>query len=462
MAAPSELLRFGCGSLLALLAGASVLAAARAGPRGSEAWAGFLASSWVLGLTILVPAYLLAGLSGLPLGPATVCLLALLVALVAHVLARGAEAPQPTVEMAWESEPRWLELSARALLVVALALFVWKVLATPLWGWDHFAIWGLKARRLVVEGHLDLGFLAREELLTSRPDYPLGFPLLCRMLALGALPGEASFKAIHLGLGVALLTLLRELLRHLSRRRALADALTAWAACLPLFWDTETVGQAEMPLALWAVAAVALILAPRERRGFVALLPAGLVLGFLPWIKQEGLPLALVLLAALVFASPRGGRRARLAGLLIGGLAWGGIGFLLHARLPAGVSFFSGAVLERISARLPEAPELLGAMARFFFIPDFLGVWPILALAALASVWRRNRLALALLGVVGFEVVLYMAITFAVYLDPESHIEASFARIIAPLTNLGIVALAALAAPRSGGPAPGHVYNQRK
>ncbi|HTQ78897.1 MAG TPA: glycosyltransferase 87 family protein, partial [Thermoanaerobaculia bacterium] len=187
------------------------------------------------------------------------------------------------------------------LTVAGLALFLAKLALAPLWSWDHFAVWGLKSRRLLSGGVLDLGFLDLSLFRPTEPHYPLGLPFAWRLLSLGALPGDLTFKVTHALLGLALTAVTRQGLLLVSRSRRIANALTAWLAVSPLFWDTVGLGHADLALALWAITSCVLLLegiAPgreRERTGILAL--AGIAAGFLPWLKQEGLLFALALLA---------------------------------------------------------------------------------------------------------------------------------------------------------------------
>ncbi len=475
MAGEPTLLRLLAGTALVFAAGASVAGALGLGRRlGFMPWGpAFAALAWVLGFSLAVPLLLLSGLAGLPIRPWSVAGLLLVLVLgswlLVRWLARAAPAePEPTAaepRAAAAAEPRWLAIAARAVLLAALALFVWKMAVWPVWGWDHHAMWGVKARRMVVEGRLDLAFLATEEMRDARPDRPLGYSAAPLLLTLGGLPGERAFKLLHLGCGLALLALLREGLLRLRLGTSAAEALTAWAAALPLFWDTEAVGQAEMPLALWAVATTVLLLPahayPGARRA--AWTAGGVALGFLPWIKQEGLTLAALLALALVVASPREGRstwwRLRLRELhwllppafaLTGASLW-----VYFTQLPPGVGFTAGDPLARLSERLPEAASLLAYMGRSFLLPDALGFWFAFAAAVAAALWRRSRLALALAAVVAAQVLIYTASTFIVYLPPRAHVDAAFSRILAALMPLGMLVIGATLAPAQETPEPG-------
>ena len=104
-------------------------------------------------LALLVALGLPLALLGMPVAPFPV----IVSIVVLFPLARRVRLPSLSVEERW---PRPVVLQARIALISAVALFLVKVVLAPLWSWDHFAIWGLKSRRMVVQGRLDLGFLA--------------------------------------------------------------------------------------------------------------------------------------------------------------------------------------------------------------------------------------------------------------------------------------------------------------
>lgn len=456
---PELMARVAAASALTVAAGAAALGLGWRRLR-SATWADrlfHLAVAWTTGLALLVPLLLLAGLWGLPFNPWTLTGTALLVAgALAGARRRG---PRPETGLLHPSLPqpagdRWrraLDLASRLVLAGAVALLLAKLAAMPLWSWDHYAIWGVKAERMLPGGHLDLSFLHTREMVDSRPDYPLGLPVAWRLLALGASPGATGYRLLHGLFALALLVVLRQGLRRLSGRAALANVLAAWGAALPLFWDTAFVGIAELPLALVATVAAVLLVAGRGR---AAGWGAGAALGFLPWIKQEGLPLALLLLAFGLLARPEGedeparGRWLRLA-------APAGVGIALAqwiaaGQLAAGVSFFSGDPLARLAERLPRAWEIAGGMGDVFIAGESLGFWPVFLAAALLAAAQRRRRPLLLAGVVVFQLLLYGAITFVVYLPPEMHVAAAFPRITAALAPLGLLVVGWVLSPERG------------
>jgi hypothetical protein len=269
-----------------------------------------LVAGWVLGGMLAA----LLAVAGVALGPAAS--LAPVAVLLAIVLLRrpGAlrsSSPLPTLR------PTWLEavggVAVLAVLARHLAQWPW---GQP-WSWDVYAVWGFKARYLVSTGglwrYLRLGGLYP----FSHAEYP---PLLPAHLAAVSWPAGtgalAALPDVLLAVGVLLVwyALWRERLGGLAA--AAMTLLLAWPGSL---WAAHLVGLADRPLALLAGLAAGLVLAgsfPRD-------LPLACVcLGGVALLKNEGLPLALLLGAALVLAHR--GRRATVAcgAALLPAAAW--------------------------------------------------------------------------------------------------------------------------------------------
>ena len=436
---------------LCALAGSALVSPRRSsgGWRSSAEWT--LAAA--AGLAVCVPIVFAAALLWFPVAPvfAAVSLAVAAAGLVIRRLtnARASSAPE-TVPAAESSRVSGF------LLVLALALFAAKVVSVPLWSWDHFVVWGMKARAMLAGGYLDLDLLRLPPYCWANADYPLGLPVLWRVLTLGEEPGAADFRLCHVlfGLGVALLV--RRILVEAGAEQAIAGSFAAWAAVSPIFWDTETLGLAEMPLAFFALAGLGLLLRNSSRPTSLA---GGLVLGFLPWIKKEGLSLALLLYAASwQIGRSRSDREKigpgafRLSGLALG--AWAGAALAVERRLlpPGGSLFFAGPWPSRVRLRVIHPGALAAAIGREVFAREWHGFWAVfLAAFAAASAVRASRI-LPLFAVVLGQGSLYVAVYFATALDPVAHIETSLFRILGALVPLGAVAVGLTVAGRARPP----------
>jgi len=337
-----------------------------------------------------------------------------------------------------------LRLLLLAVLALLLALFLARTAQAPIWSWDHFAQWGMKARRIHAVGlgaHTFAG--PPEAFVYANGHYPLGLPLAWLDLAAGARPAGWLFRAAQALFGVALALLVRRAARALGASPAVATLAACLVAASPLLWDTENLGLAELPLALWSIAAVAAALDGRRRAATSQGWIAGLLVGFLPWIKAEGWLLAVLLGVVLGWA---GGRRAARPAPWRGAFAGAAVLLSLASTavsraVPApGVSFFTGDPVGRALDRFVQAAEILRALAADLLAPEWLGAWLLVA-AGLALAARRRRWLPALLGaVVLMQLAAYAATYFATYLDPLAHVESSFFRISAGLLPLALVA----------------------
>jgi hypothetical protein len=459
----------GAGTILALLTGWSLLRplGSRSGRLAALRPAG-LGLALVFGITLLVGIGFPLARLGAPVTSGAIAVLSIL--LVAAFLFLCFRLPrQPFLGLAEGTPGDSLSRLAGLLVVAGLGLFLLKIGLAPLWSWDHFAVWGVKSRRMVVDGALDLGFLDLGIFRSSEPHYPLGLPFAWRLLALGAVPGDLAFKVCHALFGLALVAVTRQGLLLASGSRRIANGLTAWLAVSPVLWDTVGLGHADLPMALWAITALVLVLAaieaPAGARPEGPTAPgtafqlglAGVAAGFLPWIKQEGLVLALALLAAsalLLWRSRLPNRPRRLLELgLPAGVTVAASRLAADVAHTHGINFFAGSWWVRAAIRVPHFREILGAAAGELLAGDWLGIWIAffltVAICLLARVRRRpgTGTAAVLCGLVGALLAIYVAVYFVTVLPPMEHLRGSFFRILSPLTPLALVAIAALFRP---------------
>jgi hypothetical protein len=441
-------------SVLAILAGLPIVAPGRGRPN-----AGDLAAAWTVTLGNTAVLALAAGLAGLTLSPMALVLLLAAPGAAAAVLgqrsrrqseaAANASANAASASADSTGGGALLVLSRIALLCALVTLAI-KLAETPLWSWDHFAVWGVKARRMLEGGHLRLDFL--RALYQTRTDHPLGLPMAWLVLTLGEPPDPAVFKVLHALFALALVAALHAAVRRVTSSAALANAAAAFLAVSPLLWDSEAVGLAEMPMALWAMVSLLLVLpalAAPLRRSWVP----GLALGFLPWVKQEGLVLGLLLLAAMLLLLAVL-RRASRAGAGVGA-AWPALcapalGLMAAALavqklvLPPGVGFFIGDWRQRGIERLPLLIDIQRRCLSFLLQPDWLGFWIAFAALTCMAVAKKKAAPLALMAVVWIQVLIYELTAVFTYLPPPAHLDAAFFRICAPLLPIGLLAMALL------------------
>lgn len=203
----------------------------------------WLSATFTVGWVVAVPLVLLIGVLGLPVtGP---WIAGLLLAISAVGWRFGSSGRSGLAALGRDESLRvWKWLSA-ALVLVALAAFVWKVASVPIWVWDHYIVWGVKSRRMVTDGSLDLQFLSASPFQNANADYPLGLPLGWRVMTLGREPSLAEFKVCHILFGLAVVGLVLRTLAEAGLDIRRANGAAAFVAISPLFWNSETVGIAE-------------------------------------------------------------------------------------------------------------------------------------------------------------------------------------------------------------------------
>ena len=323
--------------------------------------------------------------------------------------------------------------------LAVFALICWKVSQTEIWSWDHYAIWGVKSRRLFTLGWLDTSFLHSLSFTPAAAHYPLGQPMLTRFATFGAMPEPTFFKLFHL-LQLGLIAAFFRKAVVFSASCVTADVATATLMLSPLFWDTESMGLADVTLALFAMGAIALLSAPLTNRTAVQ---AGAMAAALPWIKEEGIPLAVLLTLAWWAAAPTS-RRKSLTTALPAAISAGSIlaQRIAATALPAGQSFLAGEWQERAVERLLHPGAIVGRSLSELTAADFLGLWVVAAIALPIAIARKRRRAGALLLAGGAQLTLYLSVYLVSYIEPELHIDSSLHRIAAailPIVALGSV-----------------------
>ncbi len=445
-----------------------------AGSRGRRPRLSDLALAWGAGVAVAVPAATAASLAGLPLrGRPLALLLAGLVALAALLVvvrgrSRGAAAPPlpAAAPAAGGEEPRWALWLGRGVLLAAVALLLWKLAVVQTWSWDFFVDWGLRARGLAAAGGPDRAMLARTAGEAVR-GYPLGFPYTLVLAGLGALPGAALAKVVHALFALGLVALVRDAARRLAGSPLVGEAAAAWVALSPVVWDSEAWGLADPPLAFFAVAALAVVVAARPAppappgdaavgtRG--PLLLAGLLCGFLPWVKSEGLPLAALVAAVAAFwlAWPwcRRGRADLAAFAAPAGLLTVAEVVFRATVLPPDPGFLGGDAWSRLVLRRGAVPQLLARMGHELLLHDWMGFWPLFAAGAVAALVLRHRRALPLAALVSAQMAIYAGAILASVYPPLDQIRSAAFRVSAGLEPVGVLALVALLGPGATAPA---------
>ena len=430
-------LSVGLGALAAVFAGTGIVPPIAS--RDVDSRVDRLCLAAAAGSGLIVLAAVGAGLLGLPVfGAASV-----VIAAAIGILGRWLLPRRPWSLPAAPSDGPWLLWLSRAVLAAALAIFAWKVARVPVWSWDHHATWGMKARHIAEGGFLSLGFLQVSPFRWTNPEYPIGLPVLWRMLSVGRAPSSPEFRLCHVLFGIVTAGLCRLALRRGGVSASLANATAAFVAISPLFWDTESLGLAEMPLAAASLAAAVFLLPGRDPGERLPSWLSGFAIGLLPWIKPEGLTLAILLLAAgrVMNRRPDDARGPRAAAVLIF-LLMTAATLLLQRPFPPGQPFLDGDWPRRVAERAAHPAAILRGMAAELAASDWIGFWLAFAIACAWAVRRRDRRAVALAFVIVAQTGFYLFVYLGTYLEPAAHIQSSFFRLMAALLPLAAVAAA--------------------
>jgi hypothetical protein len=219
--------------------------------------------------------------------------------------------PDPGGKSSWI----WLLRAAAVLVFLFFALDAAKSLeATPDGGWDAFTIWNLKAKFLAGGPESWRNVLApvggpRNPLFgANHPGYPLLLPgsVATAWTALGETTGGIP-AALALLFAFATAAILGGAVAGLRGEAAGLLALLLLLASEG-FASQAATQNADIPLALYLLGTLALIAMAADRawpRGVLVL--AGLSCGLAAWTKNEGVPFAILAIAAVAW---KGGRKA--------------------------------------------------------------------------------------------------------------------------------------------------------
>lgn len=361
---------------------------------------------------------------------------------------------------------RWLNAALVAMIAVQAAVVLATAVGRPLMVWDSWVNWGLKARLIYSEqGGLPAVYADPTRLITH-PDYPLLVPLLQAWLYawVGAaddrwagLPGALFYLAALVGLHASL--------RRQGVGATWARVAAAATAGLPALAGLTGAAYPDAVVAGLAALAAVYLLEWARRGTSASLALAALAAGLLPWVKREGLVLALILLAAALLVArrqpPPGPRRARrvlltyLAALLVLAGPW--YVFTAAARVP---NPDYGPVTAGVYLAQVERLLYVGWRGLRVLVEPRLGlIAPLAALAAGLSVrGRGGGPAVSAAGLVGLGVPLvYLGVVaqgyvFSNYAPFEQHVINSLERLALHVAVLPLLWLALRTAPGDARP----------
>lgn len=343
----------------------------------------------------------------------------------------------------WQADG--VALALDGLTLAACASYAVFALRRPLYEWDYFGIWGLKARVFLDAGGIDWAFLERTP---ARGDYPLLAPLGFDFMSLAAGAwSESAVSLLHVALGGALVAVIRGLATAEGRSQRGAAAISLVAAFPSLnLW----IGLAEPAVTVFGCAGVLLVRHGLRSADRSAVSVGALFLGFAAWSKNEGLALIAVTLLCVVLTTGRVREALRLWPAVAVAAPW----LFTRAMLDLPTDFLQGGVASRVLARLGDPAGTLVAFAKG--PPDQRLFW-LVAAGGIAfcfrAAWRQERF---LTGVVLLQGALFAAQALATRWDFRAHVSLTMNRLphqIAPLVAF-LAAVLLLEAMRRKSPDP--------
>lgn len=136
-----------------------------------------------------------------------------------------------------------------ALLLGGIAIYMLRALAEPMWSNDFFAVWGLKGKTMFGEAGISPRLIRWPSWSFSRPEYPLGVPLVYAGIAflLGRWDDHALALLFPLW-ALATLAVLYGWLRRRGSPRTLALAACALLIHFGPLYSSFLAGMADVPL----------------------------------------------------------------------------------------------------------------------------------------------------------------------------------------------------------------------
>jgi hypothetical protein len=311
----------------------------------------------------------------------------------------------------------WLDL------VTLLTLIGYTVFATlaPVWEWDFWSIWGLKARVFFELGGIDWRFLESRWNAFSHTDYPLLVTLNYAFAALVNGGWSDRWLGVLLVAWAAAATLIVRALAAQETTPLVASLIALAAGPIAA---SHSIGLAETALIAFGGAAVLFLRRAVLFDDQAAWRHGAILLGLAANTKNEGLALLTAVAVALLFLKPR--RVLRLWPAVALAIPW----LLLRAVHTLQTDIIEGSVLARVISRLPATLPILHLLRRYLIHPWF---WvALLAGIVVAPAARRNREAFVLL-VTAVQLGFYVGAYFATPNDPHWHIWTSWPRLTVQL-----------------------------
>jgi hypothetical protein len=423
-----------------------------------------LSLSWVLGAGLISVAMLRLNALSLSLWAQIVALSCLAVAgLVWRVKSGSGHPIEAHGGMERGSRPSFLLVPFSLFLSLQVAFVALMAFGQPLFVWDSWVTWGMKARTIFLDGTISPVVYADASRAVTHLDYPLLLPLNQAWLYGWLGVADDRFAGLPSVLFyVALLGVCYSAVWRWGANQTLAFAATAIVASMSQLSLLAGHAFADVPLAALCVISVLYLIRWLDEGEWGALAIAALAAGLMPWTKREGAVLLGVLCVIVVIMSGRSRR------------AWVALGaVLLAAALLATPWYFFLAWQgvpnsDFLSLTLATAGENLGRLpiiSRMALATLLSGwwnfIWPLAAVVAAFGFSRRaselndEAGALRIINILPLSALLYLAVMgltylFSAYVPYEQHIVTSFYRLVAHVAPLPVLWVAYQGIPKEG------------
>jgi hypothetical protein len=404
----------------------------------------FLLGAGFVSLASFTLGFLVSGL-GLRLGIAVCCLALLALGLRARSWRFDWRFAPPAGKSDWA-------LLCMSLLLVGLAAWVSSLRAM---GWDGLFNWEFKARIAFLNGGaLPLSFYSDPTRPWTHPEYPLLLPLAEAWLYgwIGRADQEMAQLLFLIFFAAALGLLHASVSRFCDYPAQVAAAMAMTLLAPQLIFSGQggvSSGYADFPLAVFYLAACALLFEFYEDGSAGVLLPFGLLAGTLPWLKKEGAILwtCLIAMAMIKVIQRRDWRRA--APALAPGLAVliGWRIFLMIAKPSSGEEFLP-VTPSTLGSNLWRAPQIAWAVMQELMNWRHWGpFWVAVIAAALFLMANRSRERRVILPAAVFlPIALYAGVYIFTGWDFLVHLNNSFPRLLIHVSLVAML-MAPVAAP---------------
>jgi hypothetical protein len=324
----------------------------------------------------------------------------------------------------------WLDIPT----LLTLIGFAFYCTLAPMWEWDFWAIWGLKARVFLEHGGIDWQFLESRWNAWVHPDYPLLVTLNFDFVAL--LNGGWSDRwlgALSFAWAVALVLIVRGLA---AREASTVPAAVVTLAVVPIA-ASRYVGLGEGPLIAFGAAGVLLAWRALRLDDAAAWRHAALLLGFAACVKNEGVALLVSVTIAVLILRARDVMRLWPAFAVV--VPW----IILRATHDLPTDIATGSVVGRVLYRMPYSAEIFLFLMRWMYHPFF---WAALLAGLLILPARARREQSFILLVTAVQFGFYVGSYYATPHDARWHVAASWSRlteqIAIPITYAVVLMLA--------------------